>query len=51
MALQRSGHSAAMMLAVRAPQSEDRRFDPESIHQSDDVERDRRLLAVPEGVG
>src|SRR5205807_7211296 len=35
----------------RAPiiPTEDRLLDPESIHQSDDIESDHRLLAIPEG--
>ena len=53
MALQRSGQSAAMMLAVRAPQSkpgDDRLLDLERIHQRDDVDGERRWLAIAERV-
>ena len=49
MALQRSGQSAAMMLAVRAPQSKPAMIallDPERVHQGDYVHREHRLLAV-----
>src|SRR5262249_47038119 len=51
MALQRSGQSAATMLAVRAPQiktRENRPFDLESIHESDGIDGQRRLLAIPQ---
>src|SRR6266853_6582133 len=51
MALQRSGQSAAMMLAVRAPQSKPARtaFSILSAsHQCNDVESNCRWLAVPE---
>jgi hypothetical protein len=49
MALQRSGQSAATILAVRAPPVEagERRLpDPESIHEGDEVGAKRRRLAV-----
>jgi hypothetical protein len=52
MALQRSGQSAAKMFAVRAPitSRDDRLVDTERFHQGDDIDRDRRLLAVPRRV-
>ena len=52
-ALQRSGKSAAMMSAVRAPQSKPARIALsilKRIHQSDDIDGDHRLLAIAEGV-